>query len=350
MGLPTSSLQFLAREHKRKPFSDGVVLLGRQNVYSTYMQTMEILKKESIKPALYTEEECLTNIEGWKHTQFISDAAFFWLLGLKDVQALDFSDYEGAEIIQDLNQPLPDDLKQRFNLVVDGGTLEHVFDVRQTLTNIATMLKPGGRIIHMSPFNNYTNHGFYQLNPTLYYDYYSVNKFTELHAYLVEHPVYWDGNPWTPWDVYEISPALKEIHVTSTPSTAMLLLFCAEKTDRSTTTVIPAQGRYARLVQEVVQPIPVLPIASEIIEETAPQAEESVTIPSNSVEEQSVLPGSLMGLRDLGKKIIPVGVWVFFASYFRRAYVKYKNQPVQPSVASHSATDKWGLKYWGHFE
>jgi len=32
------------------------------------------------------------------------------------------------------------------------------------MANIVRMLKPGGRIMHMQPMNNYVNHGFYQFS------------------------------------------------------------------------------------------------------------------------------------------------------------------------------------------
>ena len=87
------------------------------------------------------------------------------MLGLRSLRALDFSDYEGADLIHDLNRPIPDSLRDRFDLIIDAGTTEHVFDVRQALTNYADMLRVGGRIFHSSPANNRLHHGFYQLSP-----------------------------------------------------------------------------------------------------------------------------------------------------------------------------------------
>ena len=44
-------------------------------------------------------------------------------LGATETAAMDFSDYEGAEFIQDLNQPIPAEWKSRFDFIFDGGTL-----------------------------------------------------------------------------------------------------------------------------------------------------------------------------------------------------------------------------------
>lgn len=49
--------------------------------------------------------------------------------GVEKVSALDFSDYEGADILLDLNTGLLEEAyKGQYDLVIDGGTLEHIFN------------------------------------------------------------------------------------------------------------------------------------------------------------------------------------------------------------------------------
>jgi hypothetical protein len=69
---------------------------------------------------------------------------FFRLMGAQEVNSLDFSSYEGATYVQDMNSPIPDHLRSRFSVVYDGGTLEHVFNVPQALTNCMEMIRVGG--------------------------------------------------------------------------------------------------------------------------------------------------------------------------------------------------------------
>lgn len=148
MGLAKAALRFIAREHKHKPFAGPVLTLGRQNVYSKLEEVRKLLLSEGITPAdLPSDEGARSNIPNWTDSpqaNNISDVAFFKLLGVAEVMALDYSDYEGADIIHDLNYPVSANLKDRFDLIVDGGTIEHVFDVRQSFMNIAAMLRPGG--------------------------------------------------------------------------------------------------------------------------------------------------------------------------------------------------------------
>lgn len=96
---------------------------------------------------------------------------FFTGIGFDAVQSLDISDFEGAEVLHDLNRPIPDALKGSCDLVYDGGTTEHVFDVAQAMDNIANLLRPGGVYVACVPGNGFFAHGFYQFGPELVYGY-----------------------------------------------------------------------------------------------------------------------------------------------------------------------------------
>lgn len=91
---------------------------------------------------------------------------------------MDISAYENADIIFDLNNnELPDELKNRFDYILDGGTTEHVFDYAQALRNVVKMLKVGGKVFHYIPATGWTNHGYYSLSPSLLADFYQTNGF-----------------------------------------------------------------------------------------------------------------------------------------------------------------------------
>jgi SAM-dependent methyltransferase len=90
-------------------------------------------------------------------------------LGARELHALDASAYEGADIVHDLNEPVPDELEGRFDVVFDGGSLEHVFDVPTALRSYMRMVRPGGRLIVLTMANGHCGHGFYQFSPELFY-------------------------------------------------------------------------------------------------------------------------------------------------------------------------------------
>jgi FkbM family methyltransferase len=107
---------------------------------------------------------------------------FLHYLGCRSVTSLDFSDYEGAEITHDLNRPVPAELVNAFDFILDGGTVEHVFDVAMAYRNIGTMLRTGGLFLGINPANNYLGHGFYQLSPELLWRIFSEENGFTVHS------------------------------------------------------------------------------------------------------------------------------------------------------------------------
>jgi hypothetical protein len=94
-------------------------------------------------------------------------------LGANSVSSLDFSDYEGANLIHDLNKPIPDSLHERFDLLFDSGSLEHVFNVPAALRNYVHLVRKGGLLVLDLPIDGCSGHGFYQFSPELFYRYFS---------------------------------------------------------------------------------------------------------------------------------------------------------------------------------
>jgi hypothetical protein len=97
-----------------------------------------------------------------------------------EVESLDVSDYEGATLIHDMNSGDSTTLPQNhFNLILDFGTTEHIFNVPNALLALRAMLADGGTIVHLVPSNGHSGHGLYQFSPSLFQEVYSQkNGFT----------------------------------------------------------------------------------------------------------------------------------------------------------------------------
>ncbi|HAC15761.1 MAG TPA: hypothetical protein DCE78_07435 [Bacteroidetes bacterium] len=106
---------------------------------------------------------------------YYSEQFFLWL-GASTVMSMDFSDYEGASIIHDLNLPIPNKLKDQYNFIFDGGTLEHVFNFPRAILSCIEMLKIGGVFLSVSVANNFLGHGFYQFSPELMWRIFGPNN------------------------------------------------------------------------------------------------------------------------------------------------------------------------------
>lgn len=102
-------------------------------------------------------------------------------LGFGEMEAMDFSDYEGATILHDLGKPIPDHLENQFDFIFDGGTIEHVFNVPVALENVFRMLKPGGRFVSANGMNGFSGHGLYQFSPDLVWTFWRRTANCEVH-------------------------------------------------------------------------------------------------------------------------------------------------------------------------
>lgn len=75
----------------------------------------------------------------------------------------------------DLNAPLPP--MGEFDVIINHGTAEHIFDIAQVFKSMHDACKPGGLMIHEAPFTGWLDHGFYCLQPTLFYDLAAANGY-----------------------------------------------------------------------------------------------------------------------------------------------------------------------------
>jgi hypothetical protein len=110
-------------------------------------------------------------------TRYGSPEALFSAVGASSTDCLDISNFEGANVVHDMNTPIPPDLHERYCLVFDNGTMEHCFDVAQFMVNIHRLVAPEGLVIQSNPTNNYVNHGFYQFSPNFYLAFYLQNGY-----------------------------------------------------------------------------------------------------------------------------------------------------------------------------
>lgn len=168
MGLTISDgiIDFLKEAANVSFENKSLLMLGYQHMYITYAQLFRIADRLDI-----------TLCDDFNFCQTIDVDAkdFFRLLGFNNIHVMDISDYEGADIVCDLNNPVDASLHNQFDYIIDGGTLEHVFNIPAALNNISKMLKIGGKVYHYLPAASYINHGFYSVSPSLFTDYYRTN-------------------------------------------------------------------------------------------------------------------------------------------------------------------------------
>ena len=125
--------------------TDGIqfgrlLTLGHQTAYfdlADYRRILERLGRPTVKAVPEFADELLLN------------------LGASTVEAMDFSAYERAPVVHDLNQPVPAQWHQQYDTIFDGGTLEHVFNFPTAVKNCMQMLKPQGNFVSITIPNNW---------------------------------------------------------------------------------------------------------------------------------------------------------------------------------------------------
>jgi len=157
MGIIYSNAALLLRAREAGARFDRTLTIGHQQWYVSPSQWDRLAGRfrMSLDPAV------LKN-------QAYADP-FFQALGACELESLDISDFEGSELIHDLNHPIPDSLAGQFDAVIDGGSLEHVFNFPVAIQNYMTLVRPGGNLFLFTMANNHCGHGFYQFSPELFF-------------------------------------------------------------------------------------------------------------------------------------------------------------------------------------
>jgi len=179
-------------------------------------------------------------IDGESPTRGWDIAKVFYsaMLDYREIVAIDFHGTPAAQPL-DLNYPV--NLSRRFDMVIDGGTAEHVFNVFQFFKNCHDLTEPGGLMMHNNPFRGWIEHGFYSFNPTFYWDLADANRYEILML------VYHEADPLRVEQLASREKIVEMARAGGLGPNAMLFAVCRKPRDEAPF-VIPAQGYYANLL------------------------------------------------------------------------------------------------------
>ncbi len=233
--------------------SQNVLTLGVQDCYFDQAQLEAFLVKHHL-PRVGVSAGEVERTTGFRHLagpgrepylKNIHQRTLFQMLGYRPqaVQGLDVSDFEGAEYVHDLNLPVPAAWHGQYDFIFDGGTVEHVFSIKEAFYNLARLCRVGGVCAHFSP-TDLINHGFINLNYHIFQDFYSRNGFECVQLKYVAVPC-----DTAEADKYllEIEPELLRFPVYG----YRLYTCCAFRKVRSPELQIPTQGFYRELYEKI---------------------------------------------------------------------------------------------------
>ncbi len=176
------------------------------------------------------------------NTRLFEVAKVFYALyyGAETVKAIDL---EGTEVSikHDLNQPV--DLGEQFDVTINNGTAEHIFFAGNVFASMHRCTKPGGLMIHEGPLiSGWVDHGFFNFQPTLFFDLAHANAYeTMVFAGRIE-----------PFDLHHFSSRDEMLAYaqsdTLPKNPVFMVVFRKDGVERDFT--VPAQGYYARTISD----------------------------------------------------------------------------------------------------
>lgn len=255
MSIHNSIFHILLALNKKKQINGKFLSVGRQTIYMSKKNFKDILNLYSHKQGI----EKLNKLSFRNHKDFtrnsrkslMNDIEFMKIFPSLRYETLDKSNYEKADKILDLNSITTNKkLKERFDYIYDGGSLDNIFSPSNAIINLNKMLKKNGVIIHANVGTIYPG-AFCSFSCEWFYSYYSMNKFKNVQVYLAVPVDYKWPNPTLAF--YNFSPYFikkknyNPLYNSKHPkfSSAAAAVFCvAQKGETSTFNKIPIQSHY----------------------------------------------------------------------------------------------------------
>jgi hypothetical protein len=195
MGVTILNALFFAECWREGARFDSTLTLGRLH---SFMWSRDLQRITRLLPS---KSKFVESVKRGEVPQYVDD--LFTAMGARRIDAMDASDFEGAAILQDLNEPLAAHLHSQYDAVVDTGTIEHVFNTPMACKNVMDALKVGGHFFAGLPANNYCGHGFYQFSAEFFYRVFSAENGFEMRKLFVA-PAYVAAK-WLDGPVFEVS-------------------------------------------------------------------------------------------------------------------------------------------------
>jgi len=224
------------------PQSASILEFGEANLYKdvTIEEITNDINALVDDPSL--RDELIAELHKNPHPLQSFDAAKVVYRMLFSATRLAAIDLHGTESALRLNLNEPIDIDGPFDVTINNGTAEHVFNIGQAFKTMHEQTAVGGVMIHEAPFTGWYNHGFYNLQPTLFYDLANANGYGIIAYFCCQH---------MPPQIAQIgSPQVLLEHVerNEIPENAVHIILLRKNADEPF--VYPMQGVYSGNLDE----------------------------------------------------------------------------------------------------
>ena len=118
------------------------------------------------------------NLNNLSSSESFTTEDYFKSVGFKEYKSIDINGaYNSLQF--DLNKNILEtySYKEEYDLVINNGTGEHVFNQYALYLNFHNLTKLNGVMLNILPFIDWINHGFYNFNPIFFADLAASNNY-----------------------------------------------------------------------------------------------------------------------------------------------------------------------------
>ncbi|MDC3064769.1 hypothetical protein OA092_01205 [bacterium] len=183
MGLPIQVLKAIFQESSLNKEIKKIGLFGRQTVHASPSQLEELF---NIDISSLDKDKETRHKSSVSEVTFSDRAVLNSIFPKAQIDIFDRSDYEGANIILDLNKTIEEKYHGSYDLIYTGGCLDNIFNPVSVIQNSSRLLSKNGVVIHYESGANLIG-AFLYFSSEWFYSYYAVNKFLDCKAYMLQH-------------------------------------------------------------------------------------------------------------------------------------------------------------------
>jgi hypothetical protein len=240
-GLSYTVLRTL-REHKLLPDSPAMIEMGESNWYGDVPLQQLAQDIQAFVTDADKRDELLRQLHALDPNSNlaayeVAKIFFRGIGGCTSVESIDPGE-PGSTYKFDLNLPVP--LQRTYQLVMNYGTGEHVFNVMQFYKTVHELTEAGGVMIHSAPMTGWVDHGFYNFQPTFFMDLAQANGYDMLLAVVASL------NPFKPIVIRHREQVVELAKAGQLPDNAMIEVALRKKSAQQF--IVPMQGYYAGIL------------------------------------------------------------------------------------------------------
>jgi SAM-dependent methyltransferase len=187
MGIDGLAARMIMSEHRYRPIRGTVLTIGRQSIGITAAEMEDLLKATGTPSREHTYVVDHATLGVSRARPYISQESFFGAFTDAKVISLDVSNYEGADIVCDLQGVIDDKYKGIADFIYNGSCLDNIFDPAAAMRNMSRLLKPDGRVYHYEQGNSHPT-AYLKYSADWFMDFYALNEFNDCKVYIADKP------------------------------------------------------------------------------------------------------------------------------------------------------------------